>query len=259
MMLSPPTVYIEYKDLSKDESIAEIQKDIIVQLLKINNQEDTTIIDKSPDSIKDNVFIAKCLQCNLANSSFNEIISTSIKKNKANFISEYLFEVKNEANNKVTWKIQITEKKKIYFIAAKQTILPNTILAQNDLNIISCTTGETKCSPKIYFLSTKEAENSIPNLINKKSSNQIQIGQEVDPKWLSQEILVHKGEKIKVTYSPNNSLTLQTFGKSLSNGGRGESIRVQINDWFDKSSVSHPTGIIEGTVIAPGEVEYATK
>ncbi|MBX9838326.1 MAG: flagella basal body P-ring formation protein FlgA [Silvanigrellaceae bacterium] len=259
MILSPPQVYVEYKDLSKDEGIAEIQKDFIVQIIKLNKQNDTIVIDKIMDSNNDNLFIAHCIQCNLPNLSFNEIIYSTIKKNKNNFSSEYIFEIKNDTNNKITWKIQLKEKKKIYYLAAKQNISINSILNEKDIDILSCTTEESKCSPNHFYLSNKEAENSILNFKNKKSSNQIRVGQEIDPKWLSQEILIHTGEKTKVTYSPNRSLIIQTFGKSLSNAGRGETIRVQISDWFDKSSVLHPTGIIEGIVIAPGEVEYATK
>jgi flagella basal body P-ring formation protein FlgA len=260
MISTAPLVYIEYKTLSNDEGVAEIQKDIIVQLIKLNKQEDTIVIENLPEqekAHKDYILSAKCLQCKVLDNSQSEIITSSIKKSTNNFSTEITFDLINSSEKKVTWKVEFTEKKIIYYIAAKQNINPNTILSIKDLEIVSCTTAETKCSPKNSYLNSKDALNQLNIYGNKKTLNSIRMGQEVDPKWLSQEILIRSGEKIKVTYSPNNSLTVETFGKSLSNGGRGEIIRVQISDWFDKGTASRPTGIIEGTVIAPGEVEYA--
>jgi flagella basal body P-ring formation protein FlgA len=260
MISIPPLIYVEYKALSNNEGMAEIQKDIIVQLIKLNKQEETVVIENLPEqekSQKDCILSAKCLQCTVLDDSQFEIITSSIKKSTNNFSAEISFDLINASEKKVTWKVELTEKKIIYFIAAKQNIIPNTILSQKDLDVVSCTTAETKCFPKFPFLNSKDALSQLMIYGNKKSSNSIRIGQEVDPKLLSQEILIRSNEKVRITYSPNNSLTVQTFGKSLSNGGRGEIIRVQISDWFDKGAASRPTGIIEGTVIAPGEVEYA--
>lgn len=262
MISTAPLIYVEYKSLSNQEGIAEIQKDIIVQLIKLNKQEESIVIENLPEqekSHKDYILSAKCIQCTVLDDSQFEIISSSIKKSVNNFTSEMTFDLINSSDKKVTWKVELTEKKIIYFIAAKQNIIPNTILSAKDLEVVPCTTAEAKCFPKNPFLNSKDALNQLAIYGNKRSSNPIHIGQEVDPKWLSQEILVRSGEKTKIIYSPNNSLIVQTFGKSLSNAGRGETIRVQINDWFDKGSSSHPTRIIEGTVIAPGEVEYAAK
>ena len=262
MISSPPLIYVEYKALSNDEGVSEIQKDIIVQLIKLNKQDEPIIIENNQEqekSQKDYILSAKCIQCYEINNSQYEIIPSSIKKTINNFSTEITFDLIKSSGKKEVWKIELTEKKIIYFIAAKQNIIPNTILTQKDLDVVSCTTAETKCYPKFPFLTSKDALSQLNIYGNKKSSGAIRIGQEVDPKILSQEILIRSGEKIKVTYSPNNSLTVQTFGKSLANGGRGEIIRVQISDWFDKGAASRPTGIIEGTVIAPGEVEYAAK
>ena len=257
-----PLIYIDYKLLSSDTGVAEIQKDIIVQLIKLTKQENAIVIENSQeqiDSNKDFVLNVKCLQCTVNSNVQLEIMTSSIKKSLNNYSTEITFDLKNQYDKKVSWKVELTEKKVIFYISAKQNILSNTILSQKDFDIVPCTTGETKCIPKNSFLNRNDALKRLTDYANKKASNSFRIGQEIDPKYLSQEVLIRIGEKTKVIYSPSNSLTIQTFGKSLSNGGRGEIIRVQINDWFDKNVTSHPTGIIEGTVIAPGEVEYAAK
>ncbi|APJ04542.1 flagella basal body P-ring formation protein FlgA [Silvanigrella aquatica] len=262
MIMDQPLIYIEYKSLSNDESISEIQKDIIVQLIKINKPHDLIIIEnlhEKEQNHKQYILSAKCIQCQVIDNSQLEIDSTSIKKSNNKFTDEYTFNVSSFSNKKTTWKIEIIEKKIIYYIAAKQYISPNNILSEKDLEVVSCMTSEPKCLPKFPFFSSNDALQQFSIYKNKKAATSFREGQEIEAKWLSDEILIRSGEKTKVTYSPNNSLTIQTFGKSLSNGGRGEIIRVQINDWFDKGATSRPIGIIEGTVVAPGEVEYAAK
>lgn len=262
-MIEPSSIlYIEYKSLSNESNIAEIQKDIIVQVIKINKEENEIIIENTPDKEKisnNKILSAKCIQCMVPDDFQYRIIPTSIKKNTNNFINEISFDLINSSEKKIAWKIELTEKKTSYYLAAKENISPNTILDEKHFVIASCTTTDIKCAPKNAFISSKDAHNQIINYKNKKSSYFIRLGQEIDPKQLSQAILIRAGEKIKVTYNPNNSLNIQTFGKSLSNGGLGEIIRVQITDWFDKNAISQSMRVIEGTVIAPGEVEYVSK
>lgn len=263
MISALPTIYIEYKDLSKVTNVAEIQKDIIVQFLKNLKKDNSIVVDNSnhqslPNE-KDLNFIIHCLQCNIDLNSEYELIISSITKTKNTFNNYYTFELRNEKNLKTTWRLEVIEKKQIYYISAKQNISPNTILSGKDLEVSNCSTEETKCNPKYFYLNKQEAENSINKVTNKRTNFPVRQGKEIDILNLSQEILVHAGEKIKIIYSPTQSLTIQTYGKSLSNAGLGESIRVQISNWFENSSVPHPTGIIEGTVVAPGEVEYAIK
>ena len=57
----------------------------------------------------------------------------------------------------------------------------------------------------------------------------------------------------------NNGITIQSFGKSLKNAVQGETIRVQVNNWFNKNINTNSTEIIEAKVIAPNEVEYVGK
>ena len=72
-------------------------------------------------------------------------------------------------------------------------------------------------------------------------------------------ILVHSGKNVKINFSSNNGITIQSFGKSLKNAVQGETIRVQVNNWFNKNINTNSTEIIEAKVIAPNEVEYVGK
>ncbi|WP_186647600.1 flagella basal body P-ring formation protein FlgA [Fluviispira vulneris] len=264
MIALPPQIYIEYKNLANDQIRAEIQKDLIAQVLKKNGFEENVIIEnqlqKNP-SEKDYILNVNCLQCNLLGSDENEVVFSSIHKSntKNNYTVEYTFEVSANKNKRSLWKIAVTDKKIIYFISAKQNLQVNTILSSNNIEIKTCLTGDDKCSPKMSYQTSQEAIEQLKLFINKKTNKDLKVGQEIEIKNLSQEILVHTGEKTRITYKPSNTLTIQTHGKALSNGGLGEIIRVQINDWFEKNASFRPTGIIEGTVIAPGEVEYAIK
>ncbi|MGY3802514.1 flagella basal body P-ring formation protein FlgA [Pigmentibacter ruber] len=263
MLSVPPTIYLEYKNLAKTDNIAEIQKDLIVQFIKILKKDDNIIIENSTrqklGNEKDINYIARCIQCNMEIGHEYEINASSIHKTKNTFINQYVFDIRNEKNQKTSWQLELAEKKLIYYISAKNNLLPNYILTEKDIEISSCYTDELKCSPKNYFSNKSEAQSNLNKVTNKRTNNTIRQGKEIDILTLSQEILVHSGEKIKIIYSPTDNLTIQTYGKSLTNGGLGETIRVQINNWFDNSSVLHPTGIIEGTVVAPGEVKYAVK
>lgn len=259
---SPPAIYVEYKSLSNNPEILEIQKDILVQFIKANKHENSLVVENT-DNInevinKNTVLSIKCISCQINNSNLYEIIPNSIRKIKNNFVTEYRFDLKNSIEQKFSWHIEIMEKKNIYYIVAKQTINPNMIIFEKDLEILRCTSGENKCTPKYPFIELKEAQKQLNFYNNKKTSQFLSIKQEIEPKSLSQEILVRTGEIVKIIYSPKDSLVLQTMGKSLSNGGRGELIRVQLTDWHDKGFVPHSTKrIIEGIVIAPSEVEYA--
>ncbi|KAB8027973.1 flagella basal body P-ring formation protein FlgA [Fluviispira multicolorata] len=264
MISVPPQIYVEYKNLAHEQIMAEIQKDLIVQVLKKNGYEESIIIEnqlqKNP-SDKDIILNVNCLQCHISGTDLNEIIYPSIRKSikKNDYTVEYSFDVSSTNLKNSVWKIEVTDKKLIYFISAKQGIILNSILNSQNTEIKTCITGDDKCMPRISFASAQEAMDQLKLFLNKKTNKDLKPGQEIDGKNLSQEIFVHTGEKTRITYKPTQALTIQTFGKSLSNGGLGEIIRVQINDWFEKSSAFRPTGIIEGTVIAPGEVEYAIK
>lgn len=263
MISALPAIYIEYKDLSKVTHVAEIQKDIIVQFVKSLTKDNNIIIERASllDNSNENEqnFIIRCLQCTINPVHENEIIFSSLTKTKNTFTNQYTFDIRTEKNKRTTWRLEVIEKKRIHFFTAKQNISPNTILSTNEIEISSCTTEDFKCNPKSYFFSKQDAENNIYKVKNKRTNFPIRQGKEIDILNLSQDILVRAGEKIKIIYSPSNTLTIQTYGKSLSNGGLGERIRVQISNWFENSSVPHPNGIIEGTVVASGEVEYATK
>ena len=71
--------------------------------------------------------------------------------------------------------------------------------------------------------------------------------------------LVHTGEQVKIFYNPSPGIIIQNFGKSLKNARRGETVRVELGNWFAKGSQTNFHGIIETTVTASGEVEYADK
>lgn len=90
------------------------------------------------------------------------------------------------------------------------------------------------------------------DLLGKISSWKIELA-EVKP------VLVHSGKNVKINFSSNNGITIQSFGKSLKNAVQGETIRVQVNNWFNKNMNSSSTQIIEAKVIAPNEVEYVGK
>ncbi|WGL60795.1 flagella basal body P-ring formation protein FlgA [Pigmentibacter sp. JX0631] len=263
MLSALPSIYVEYKNLAKADSIAEIQKDLIVQFMKNLKKDDNIIVDNSnhqkTENEKDINYIVRCIQCNVEVGHDYEIIHSSVNKTKNAFTNQYVFDLRNEKNQKTTWRLEITEKKIIFFISAKSNLLINNILTDKDLEISQCNTDDLKCNPKNYFLNKSDAQSNLIKVTNKRTNTPIRQGKEIDILTLSQEILVHSGEKIKIIYSPTDNLTIQTYGKSLTNGGLGETIRVQISNWFDNSSVSQPAGIIEGTVVAPGEVKYAVK
>jgi len=99
-------------------------------------------------------------------------------------------------------------------------------------------------SADIYFDTT--------NLPGKISSWKIELA-EVKP------ILVHSGKNVKINFSSENGISIQSFGKSLKNAVQGEIVRVQVNNWFNKNTNINSTEIIEAKVLAPNEVEYVGK
>jgi len=254
-----PSIYIEYKNLSKESFHAEMQKDIISQIIKkVIKNKVIVEIDSTPDKEKN--FILNCLNCFINNNNTYKINFSSLKiLKKTEQVSQIEFSIKNKNDVNIIWKIELISNKKIYYIAAKKNISENVTLNKNDLKIISCQTADERCQPKNYFFSHIEAINQIENYENKKTRIFQRKDQEIDFKNLSKEIIIKSGQKLKVHYKPCKSLLLKTYGKALTNGGRGDVIRVQIKHWFEKGTALQSAEVIEGIAIAPGEVEYATK
>ncbi|MES2614160.1 MAG: flagella basal body P-ring formation protein FlgA [Bdellovibrionota bacterium] len=72
-------------------------------------------------------------------------------------------------------------------------------------------------------------------------------------------IVVRSGKDVKINFNSTSGIAIQGVGKSLKNASRGETIRVQVSNWFQKINSPNSTEIIEAKVIAPNEVEYVTK
>lgn len=72
-------------------------------------------------------------------------------------------------------------------------------------------------------------------------------------------IVVRSGKNVRINFSGENGIAIQSFGKSLKNATQGDIIRVQVNNWFNKNNNLNSTEIIEAKVIAPNEVEYVSK
>jgi hypothetical protein len=91
------------------------------------------------------------------------------------------------------------------------------------------------------------------NFPEKISSWKIEVAQ-VKP------ILVHSGKNVKININIASGIRIQSMGKSLKNASQGDSVQVQVNNWFNnKNNSQHLNEVIEAKVIAPDEVEYVRK
>lgn len=239
MMDAPSSIYIEYKNLTKDTSLAEQQKDLISAVLKKTEGQNQTLIEVHPESLargslpKDSVFLyATCVQCPVSSQETWDLNLNSIIKNKKQNGSEISFVVINAQNQKSEWKIELTDKNN----------LPQKIKSTSKIELPRNVKwdAETELGPKLKR-APKVSEK--PQKIEKEFKN---------------STLVRAGETVHFSYELENGILIQGKARALSNASQGETLRVEMLKPFAQNVKGEKdTTVVDVTVVSRGEVKYA--
>lgn len=239
MIDTPPSIYVEYKNLASDMSLAEQQKDLISTVLKKTEGQDKTLIEVNSSSSKsgalpkDAVFLyATCVQCPMLPQQTLDLNLSSIAKNKKGNVSEISFMVIDASDQKKEWKIELSNKADL-----PQKTKPG---LKNDLPRDVKWDADTELGPTLRR-APRASEN--PSKIEKEFKD---------------STVVRAGDTVRFSYDLESGISIQGQARALSDAKQGENIRVEMLKPFAQNVKGEKDKtVVDVTVVDRGEVRYA--
>jgi hypothetical protein len=118
-----PQTYIEYKNLNSDQTIAEFQKDVLIQVVKKILGDSRIFIESTADPQADNPspadqlshWLVRCQECDWHPSTDFKLDLSSLKKNENRITQEtdVRFKIENYYLKTSSWRISLTEIKPV--------------------------------------------------------------------------------------------------------------------------------------------------
>ncbi|MBX9704477.1 MAG: flagella basal body P-ring formation protein FlgA [Silvanigrellaceae bacterium] len=253
-------IYVEYQNLSRESHCAEMQKDILSQFIRkivgyhgiifeYNHETDSKNIEK--------YLKIKCDKCyELKKSSV--FLSNSLSESKA-FLGEkrfFNFQTHSFLEEPKYWYVQLEERKKSYYLSALGNLKQGTKLNKQNLQINSCFVDYSSCKVSEPLDDITLAEQKINEISEKNLTKNIGSGEEILSKFVYTPKVIHANDSVKIYYENNAGLTIKAYGKALSNGAFGESVKIEINLNSNGLNSFSSKKIINAMVTAPGEVRY---
>lgn len=269
-----PIVRIVFENLSNRSAMQqEFQKDVLHQALHEVYPGVSTFVEQELGANKSNFSSAskapivndknlptlnvKCEYCTSV-SDHSLFVRGSLNVQKTNKGFRLQFEVSESDKLKNKWIVLIGEESQKFFISARTFIQMGNVLKEEQLEVQACN-AKMNCDAGNSFNTLTEAKEKLRGFLGQKTNRSISTGNGINEKYVSSVPLVLMGQNIKIIYKTKNGLRVETKAKSLSNGAKGEIVRVEIapinfnNESYGKGALT----VLDAVVSAPGMVEYA--
>lgn len=282
-------VWLSYENLSKEGVTAEFQKDLLAQMLQelfpqaegfleSPRSEDVKHIERESNTLKSGRALAPkplhwhlaCETCNWA-SDTTLFISGSARardfggsgNDKESLVVE--FKVKSPDSAPRIWKVRIGLRPARFFIAAAQSLPVGNPAGESFFVAKPCPTSGL-CSFDMSFEDLQSATQAMTSWHGLMATRSLVAGAALRSSDFSLPLLVRSRDDVKVIFRPSRGLRIETRGRALANGVRGQNVRIELpNQALNRGSGyadgMHAQGrlgprVIEATVKAAGEVEY---
>ncbi len=273
-VLDAPIVRIVFENLSNRSAMQqEFQKDVLHQALHEVYPGVSSFVEQESGILNSNFSSAskapivndkrlptlnvKCEYCGPV-SDHSLFMRGSLSVQKTNKGFKLQFDVSESEKIKSKWIVVLGEESQKFFISARNHIQMGNVLKEDQLEVQSCS-AKMNCEAGNSFDTLTEAKEKMRGFLGQKTNRFISTEIIINEKYVSSVPMVLMGQSIKLIYKIKNGLRVETKAKSLSNGAKGELVRVEIapinmnNESFAKGSLT----VLDAVVSAPGMVEYA--
>lgn len=248
-------VNVRYEQLVAVQTVADAQKDILIQALRSAFPSVDYFSEASVDSAITNHtrVVVKCVSCTyVSNASF---VADSMQSSNTGESIKLSFSVK-VSDRTERWNIDISQPKIKYTIAAARPISSGHEIADGDLQIVRC--EAQLCGTQSFgkFESEEKARSEMLELQGATSQTTIDEGRTVDKSQFSRQALIKPMDSVRLTLNTDSGLQIRTRGRALSSGYRGGRVRIEINDENQNQSGVRKTKVIEAIVTGASEAKY---
>ena len=258
-------VIVTYENLSSDSRLSDFQKDILNQMLREQMPQAEGIIDASLVSSsagrKNDEKSGQSLQITCRKCSFPSDTTLYVKdsfrpvsKSDSSKNNEFKFTVANPGMKPIDWIVILDTQSERFFITLRNNLNAGALLTEKELEIKSCSSARTRCVDDSSFENLDAAMKKIKEFSSLQLLRQVSAGRPLSVRDVQAQIYVKTNDLVKVQYHGKSGLFVQTTGRAISSGTKGQSVRVEIRASPAELGHSGRMHQIETVIQGAGEV-----
>lgn len=248
-------VNVRYEQLVAVQTMADAQKDVLIQALRLAFPSVEYFSEAGADSAITNQtrVVVKCLSCTyVPNARF---VAESLQSYNTGESIKLTFSV-SVTDRTERWNIDIYQPKIKYTITAARPISSGQEVSEGDLKIVRCESQFCGTQSFGKFESEEKARSEIIDLQGSTSKTSFDEGRIVDRSRFSRQALIKPMDSVRLTLSTGSGLHIRTRGRALSSGYRGGRVRIEVSDDNQIQGGIRKIKVIDAIVTGASEAKY---